>query len=614
MPRYRSLNWIRGVPAAALLLLPSCSDLFPWHQPPVRVFVSASLPQCPAADSVCVLLTPLAADSQLLAQLGGDTVLGTARLARATGISWTEPRVRDHELHLKFPPPPKDQKRSIYVLEAVRAETAHDSLLSIASDGGTVVWLNGTLLGASRSAGRSVRQHQDIYTAALRPGTNLLLYRVLNNGEDSQLHREWHPQTSLPDLLAAAIDLGAYATLVRTPLLPDSATMIRLWPPQVRLRGGPVVRFRWRTLLGDSLADAGQYAGLYPEALPLPARFRGQAVLRTEVLDATSGRRLYLEESPIFADSTAQRLARTLAADTTNADPVRAARVDAVRAVFNLGPVPRGGDPGEWLKVQVLASLYRHVRQPAGFQRYLGPQVWGYRAGDGSVQPYWLTVPPAVMEPPAQPPADRPGLLFSVTHHINADFWAGRGRTGGFLVHLATMSSSYGTFGVMPHLGGVHDFDTLAVKELPAITRQVGSMFGLDTAAVGMLVWSSHALEAVQMAHDPRVPLDWLGLAVPAMYRDKRDLARALDSLHVIRPRLHWLVWQAEEDTVVHRERTEEWVREVSKKGFDVRYRVVPYSTHLGGYFEDVEADLHRSVALRFRGATGRALRDSARD
>jgi hypothetical protein len=437
------------------------------------------------------------------------------------------------------------------------------------------------------------------------------LYRVLDNGVESQLHREWHPQASLPDLLAAAIDLGAYTTLVQTPLLPDTATNVRLWPPQVRLQGAPVVRFQWRTLEGDSLAGGGQYAGLYPETLPLPAGFRGQAVFRTEVLDPMSGQQLYLEECPVFADSTAQRLARSLAADTTASDPVRAARVDAVRAVFRLRPVQREADAGDWLKAQVLASLYRHVRQPAGFSRYVGPQVWGYRAADGSVQPYWLTVPPAAVEPSTPPTGERPGLLLSVTHHINADFWAGRGRTGGFLVHLATMSSSYGTFGVMPHLGGVHDFDTIAVKELTAITRQVDSVFAIDTAAVGMLVWSSHALEAVQMAHDPHVPIGWLGLAVPGMYRDKDDLARALDSLHRIRPELHWLVWQADQDTVVRRDRTEAWVSQVRRKGFDVRYRLVPFSTHLGGYFEDIEADLHRSVALRFRGAAGRALRDS---
>jgi hypothetical protein len=333
------------------------------------------------------------------------------------------------------------------------------------------------------------------------------------------------------------------------------------------------------------------------------------AVLQTEVRAAT-GRRLYFEECPIFADSTAQRLARTLSTDTTAADPVRVARVDAVRAVFNLGPTRRGADPGDWLKAQALTSLYRHVRQPSAFQRYAGPQVWGYRADDGSVQPYWLVVPPAAVES-GDPPADPPGLLLSLTHFFNPDFWAGRGRMGGFLVSLATMGSSYGTFGVMPHLRGLQDFDTVAVKEVPAITRQVASVFAIDTAAVGVLAWSSHALEVVQMAHDTSVPISWLGLAMPGTYRDSSDLARALDSLYRIRPRLHWLVWQASQDTLILQERTERWLKQVRLKGFDVRYRLVPYSTHLGGFFENIEADLHRSVTFRFRGAAGRALRDS---
>ena len=604
------MSWRRGVLAAALLLLPACGDLFPWHEPPVRVYVSAAVPQCPAADSLCAVLAPLAADAQLLAQLGGDTAPGKARLARATGVPWTEREVRDGTLHLAFPPPPPDERRSVYVLEAVRADAAHDSLLSVASNGGTVVWLNGKLLGASRFAARPARAHQDLYSAPLRQGTNLLLYRVLDNGADAQLHREWHPQAALPDLLAAAIDLGAYATLARTPLLPDSATTIQLWPPAVRLRGGPVVHFRWRTLLGDSLADGGPFAGPWPEALPLPAGFQGLAVLRTEVVDA-AGRRLYLEECPVFADSTARRLVRTLAADTTaTTDVVRAARVGAVRAAFHLGPAPHGPDLDGWLKAQVLASLYRHVRQPDAFHRYVGPQVWGLPAADGSVQPYWLTVPPAAVEP-GDPPTDPPGLVFSLNHHVAPDFWAGRGRWSGFPVRLATLGSSYGTFGVVPHLRGLHDFDTLAVKELPAITRQVASAFAIDTAAVAILAWSSHAVEAVQVALDPRVPVAWIGLAVPPLYRNDRDRARALDSLHRIRPRLHWLVWQAGEDTVVRRENTEHWVRQVRERGFDLRYRLVPHSTHLGGYFEDIEADLHRSVAFRFRGAAGRALRDS---
>lgn len=598
----------RGALAVALSLLSAC-NLFPWHDPASRIYVADAVPQCPTTDTLCAVLSPLAADQQLLAQLGGATIDGRRQLARATGKSWAEPRVRDGALHLDLPTPPKGQPRSVYVVEALRAETAHDTLLTVASNGGTVVWLNGELLGASRSAERAARADQDLYAVTLRQGTNLLLYRVLTYGVESQLHREWYSHTALPDLLAASINLGAYTTLARASLLPDSARNISLSAPQIRIRGGPLLHFRWRTLLGDSLGDGGSYPGLYPETLPLPSGFRGMAVLRTEVRDS-AGRRLYFEESPIFADSTARRLARILTTDTTATDPVRAARVDAVRAVFKLDSARSGPDAGDWIRAQALTSLYRHVQQPNAFQRYAGPQVWGYRTSDGTVQAYWLSVPPAAVEPP-DAPADPPGLLFSVTHFVHPDFWAGRGRMGGFLIRLGVMGSSYGTFGVMPHLGGVHNFDSVAVTELPAITSQVAANFAIDTGAVGMLAWSSHATEAVQMANDLRVPIAWLGLAVPRMPRDDRELASAIDSLYRIRPRLHWLIWQASQDTVVLQERTEQWVKQVRRKGFDVRYRLVPFSTHLGGYFEDIEADLHRSVAFRFRGAAGRALRDS---
>jgi hypothetical protein len=103
--------------AAALSLLPGCGDLFPWHEPAVHVFVSAAVPQCPASNSLCAVLTPLLADAELLAQLGADTAVGKARLARATGLPWTEPHLRDGALNLAFPPPPPEERRSVYVLE-----------------------------------------------------------------------------------------------------------------------------------------------------------------------------------------------------------------------------------------------------------------------------------------------------------------------------------------------------------------------------------------------------------------------------------------------------------------------------------------------------------------
>jgi len=82
--------------------------------------------------------------------------------------------------------------------------------------------------------------------------------------------------------------------------------------------------------------------------------------------------------------------------------------------------------------------------------------------------------------------------------------------------------------------------------------------------------------------------------------------------VRLVRPGLHWLLWQASEDDRIPRESTEAWTRAIRKASFPVQYREVPYSTHLGGYFDDIEAELHQRVATRQAGQSGRDRRRPA--
>lgn len=587
--------------AASVLLLGACGGAQPWHDPAVDAYVSAPLPPCPGAPDSCDPLAEGPFDARLLERLERWPVAGAAALEQVTGVAWRAQPKGARALHLDFGAVDTALKsRVVYVAEVVQANRDQSRVLSIASNGGTAVWLNGELLGASRSLARAARAHQDLYTVTLRPGPNRLLYKVRTQSAESQLHREWHEAALLPELLARSIDLGAYAGLARTAMLADTATHVELTTPQVRIAGWPHVRFSWLTLLGAPLADGSVHDGAYPARLPLPAAFAGAAVLRIEVTDTARGRRLlYLDEQPIFREAAAARLARDLVQNVNADDPVRSARVAAVRAVFGLDDASRSF--GGWHRAHALADLYRHVEQPSAFHRFHGPQVWGYRAADGTVQPYWLMVPPAATG--ARDTASRPGLVFSITHMVDPSFWLGRGNSEGWLIRLATMSTTSDHFVVMPHLRGRHDFAELAGEELAAITRQVDSVFGIDTAAVGLLAWSAHAREAVELAQHPHVPLAWVGLAVPGLHRNRNDLAAALDSVRAVRPGVHFLLWQAALDDRIPRERTEAAVAAIRAAGFDVEYRVVPYSTHLGGFFDDIEAELNRRVAARSSGA-----------
>lgn len=585
---------------AAAALLGACGRDLPWRRA-AAVYVSGPTPCCAAQAATltpCDPLAPAAADSLLLAALS-DRELGDAgRLGGLTGLAWRQRTAAGRTLDLRFAASP--DTRASYVLEVIRPTQRQDTVLSIASNGGTVVWLNGQLLGASRYAARPARADQDLYTVALRAGENRLLYRIVTSTAESQFHRRWLSVDSVPEALATAIALGAYSDLVVAPIFPDTARSVALAPPQVRLAGRPRVRFRWLGLLGDSIAPAGEYLAVYPASLPLPAEFRGMAVLETEVTDPASGRLLFLQQLPVFTDSVAYRLARRLAKPGTDADPVRTARVAAVRAAFALPPdtIPLGA----WLQAHTLVNLYRYVRQPRDFFRYPGPQVWGYRALDGTVQPYWLLVPPSAVQPAgsaAGSPA--PGLVFSVTHMVNPSFWLGRGRTTGWVSHMAALSVLHDNFGVLPHLRGRHDFAGLGVEEFATITRQVAAVFRIDTAAVAWLVWSAHGKQAAAIARHPDVSLAWLGIAVPALQRDVKQLASVLDSIRPVRPGLHWVLWRAADDDQIPSPLTEAWVRIIQRAGFAVDYQVVPYSTHLGGYYRDIESELNARVSPRTR-------------
>jgi hypothetical protein len=571
----------------------------------VRTWASAEMPACAVAEPGCDPLALPPGDSAMLEVLGSPAEVQRLALERLTGVVWRARSGRDGVLHVRLAGVnPLDEPRAAYVLDVIAVDAARDTVLSVASNGGAAVWLNGQRLGRSRDAERPLRAHQDLYTVPLRAGRNTLLYRVLTTSEDAQLHREWHGVAALPRLLDATILMGAYTGLPVSPRLPDSATTLALKPPQVRLAVPPLVTLRWRTLLGEPLGEGGTYAGPYPERLPLPASFTGMAVLETVVTDPAGGRVLYYEQLPVFADSTALRLARELTGGAPPASAVHSARRAAVRAYFALDPPDSAAVLSPWNQVHALADLYRVVHQPEAFQRYPGPQVWGYHAADGSVQPYRLTVPPAAVAPGSEGGRFL-GLVFSLTHMVDSSFWRGRGRSDGWVAHMNTVSAVHGHFGVVPHLGGRQEFAAFGPAELRAIVLQVDSVFGIDTARVAILAWSSHARETVRMAQDPRLPLARVGLAVPALHQDPDSLSRALGAVRGVRPALRWTLWRATEDNRIPRERTEAWVKAIRRARFTIDYHEVEYSTHLGGFYYDVEAELHRQLTVADRAGGG---------
>jgi hypothetical protein len=536
----------------------------------------------------------------------GSEALDAAALSARTGLRWETVSVPSDPLHIDLAAVHGSDQTDVssFVVELVEAEAPRDTLVSIASNDGMALWVNGQPVARSRYPRRGASRDSDVARIKLRAGTNVIVYKVLQGDTEWRLYREsWSPaQTS--ELLRRAIAADAYADLPTTRILPDTATSVGLKPNAVALMDTPEIRFRWVTLLGEPLWESPVYLGQHPASLPLPVEYAGALALHTEVREPGSGTVLYFEDAPIFSDSTAQRMARELSDVTPSEDPVHVARSTAVRRLFGLS---RGTRPASaWMRSRALGDLYRVIRDPAGYHRYPGAQIWGYRRPDeDAVEPYWLAVPPGlgVAEPTPRP------LVFSVNHMTGPDFWRGRGAAPGFVIRQSTLAATFGGFGVIPRLGGANEFAVTGVHELAAITEQLAGRFPVATDRVGLLVWSYHATSALRMALDPSVSLSHLALAVPDVRMAGLDVV--LDSLARLRPELRLQLWSGESDDVVLPPLVELLAERMRAQGLSAEHIEVPYSTHLGGLLYDVESEIRRTMeaaeGMSSMGATPRS-------
>lgn len=576
--------------ATRLLMTGLCVAACGQEDPTSFVFVSEPVPLCGGSSSAgaCDEFEG-AVVIDALADIEAEG-LDVAELSARTGLQWRLSRVPKDPMHVDLLTTHGSDLENVstFVVEVLDLEAPRDTLVSIASNDGMALWVNGQAVTRSRYARRGASRDSDVAKLDLQAGPNVIVYKVLQGDTEWRLHREWWSPTRADELLRRAIAADAYADLPIDRILSDSATTVPLKGPSVALGETPEIRFRWVTLLGEPLWESPTYTARYPPTLPLPSEFGGAAALEIEVRDPGSSEVLYVENVPLFTASAAARLAGELSDVPPSNDPVHLARLGAVRRMF--GMESGTTQAGSWMRSRTLADLYRVIHDASGYHRYPGAQVWGYRmSGDEAVEPYWLAVPTDVETAAAARP-----LVFSVNHMTGPDFWRGRGAAPGFVIRQSTLAATFGGFGVIPRLGGSNEFAVTGVREISAITEQLADRFPVDTSRVGLLVWSYHATSALRIALDPGVSLSHALFAVPDVRM--RGLDSVLDSLAMLRPGLRLQLWSGEDDDVVSPDLVEHLTMQMRAHGLEAEHIVVPYSTHLGGLLYDAESELRRTM------------------
>ncbi|MBC8043736.1 MAG: hypothetical protein IAF08_09865, partial [Rhizobacter sp.] len=406
-------------------------------------------------------------------------------LKRQTGLDWKALESRDSviEFHRMFG---DNKNKVVYVAEIIVSDRAEKRVMSIGSDDGFSLWVNGDSV-ASVHKGRSIEPNADLIPVMLRQGKNVVLYKVDQGDENWGLY---HLLLSNADLNAVLrMKAGElYSDMAESYILPDTATALPLRADARRqVDSLHRISLRWKSLMStERMNDAAPHASArssakmtqpvatslqhlswraweLPREIKLPVSFNGLAVLETTVSDE-HGHECYREDVPVFDAKTALVLAKELTkvaqppqtAASKKGDPMLVARRAAVVELFALKPDTLVKTYSTRMKAHALADLYRYTRgTPAALSSFSGPQVWGYRNAKDSVCMFRVFVPVRLKDAPKDSRINSAGsgrsypVVFLMYGSATSHF---------YMTRRATRSTEYQSIIVMQNLNEVENF------------------------------------------------------------------------------------------------------------------------------------------------------------
>jgi len=469
-------------------------------------------------------------------------------LEQKTGLRWYVISSEDSVINFRrIFSTDDDTNRVVYIAELIESESSGTRFLSIGSDDGFTLWVNGDSV-ASIHKGRQLLPHDDLVPVRLREGKNTLLFKVDQSTGDWALYRKFISIGKMESILLSKIP-ELYRDIPEYCILPDTATCILLNPENGRsLDSNHVLHVSWKTMdLKNGYIQTNTYLAYeLPEILPLPNDFSGKALFEIIVVNL-SGKIEFKEEIPIFYAREADRLSRKLTKYPENTeDPVYIARLNAVVTMFNLNNDPDAKEYSTRMKAHALLDLYRYELnlKDADTQFSAGPRVWGYRSPlDNTIQPYRLIIPASLSENPDTTVAYNIIFIIHGTLDEDSDFWKiYQIRSHYHMAVRTSYSTCYKSIIVMPYGRGIQNFLGDALEEIPIILKQLQQYWNIDTTNIAIYAHSNAprmVLNLIQLIH---LPVSNLGFWSPILPTDNTEIQQILLWLKNDYPDLKWYI------------------------------------------------------------------------
>jgi len=513
-----------------------------------------------------------------------------ALLNKSTGIKWRAFSINDSVIN--FTHLFNDNiNKVVYVAELIESDRPETKILSIGSDDGIMLWVNGdSILTVHR--GRAVRRNDDFAEVSLRKGKNVFLYKIDQGDGDWGLYRRLMSGESLNSFYQHNTAL-VYSDIAETCILPDKARYLPLRPDSRRkLDNVHTIKVSWKKFDYGIIHVESYSPSRIQDRIKLPDLFDGKALFEICIIDS-NGNIDYKEEIPIFYQSVSDSLFEKLT-KIKFSSPIGIARRDAVIKMWSTN---KNREYSTRMKANVLLGLYRyHNISTDSIPLQSGPQIWGYQSElDNTIQPYRVIIPASYRDDVRYP------VTFVMHGLLDKDMDFLESDEGGSHYHTAwrtALSTENQRIIVMPHGRGIQNYLGNAIEELPIIIKQLKVNWNIDTTRISIFTWSKGARNVLQLMVNQHLPIETIALCQPIIIEDETRLYSLLLRVKSIYPDLKWYIRHGMNDTVapIHLSRKlDEYLKMMS---FEVDYKEMPHSNHFS-HLIDPEREFYKTENSR---------------
>ncbi len=523
---------------------------------------------------------------------------GLLQLKQSTGFTWKSLQNPDSVLLLDRILGPGNN-RMAYLAETVRVSRDTSLYLSLGSDDGFTLWVNGDSI-SSHDIGRSVHPDDELIPITLRKGTNVLLYKVTQRDGSWALFRAFRTKKQISAILEKKLPF-MFGDLPESCLLSGNRSWLRLNPDRRRqIDSLHFISWKWKGWNGtvlDSTSDIPAYA--LPDSIYIPSS--KTTFLLWDVSVANSHHTvLFREQIPVaYRKETLQR-AREIIRDSLllhNKNVDLQASYQAVRTVFKPA-LAHDTTSATFATRDQLYVLYRawqtleeKIKTPYDTENHLHGI---YEQEKQAVSTYRVFSPLSGSKTSSNP-ATPTVLALQVDFEGTNDYWKTyQAQSHATFWHWAAFSSSYRINIVSPYFSGTGSGFGQSAKDVHHILNTLDK----PAAPLTTLAWSKGALTLLELLKKPWLKVENVALISPYLPDNTNDMLHEIMAIKAVHPEIQWFIWHGLDDTDVPVHLNRLFVRLLRKQGFRVTYTEVPYSTHWN-YFTDPEQELYQRISMR---------------